>query len=310
MIARAEIEQAFKLCLDRPVGGEDVYRYFTSLASLQDVYSTLFNAPEFRGRLVVNPEEKGSAPQDIEVHAPAETLARMVAHVEATWTRLGETEPHWSVVTDPRFKPQHIAHHGDLYRDYGRLDDERFGFACSRAGIDLSRYESCFELGCGTGRVTEFLARRFRRVIGADISTAHLAQARAALAGCANVSLLHVSRLDELAALPGYDFLYTRIVLQHNPPPVIAVILARLLGGLAPGGAAFVQVPVWIPDYRFRVADYLDGLQIGPMEMHALPQRDLLAIVRDAGCVVRELREDPLGPQFGGISNSLVLEKV
>ena len=103
--------------------------------------------------------------------------------------------------------------------------------------------------------------------------------------------------------------LYSRIVLQHNPPPVIAFILARLLGRLAPGGAAFVQVPVWIPNYRFDVADYLAGLETGPMEMHALPQRELLSIVRNAGCQVRELREDPLGPQFGGISNALVLEK-
>jgi SAM-dependent methyltransferase len=309
MIARAAVEQAFQLCLDRPVGGEDVYRYFTGLGSLQDVYATLFGSPEFRGRLVVIPDERGAAPQDIEVHASPETLARMVAHVEATWTRLGETEPHWSVITEPRFKTEHIAAHSDLYREYGRQDDERFGFACARAGVDLTQFKTCFELGCGTGRVTEFLARRFQHVIGADISTAHLASARAALATVANVSLRHVSRLDDLAALPDYDFLYTRIVLQHNPPPVIAVILTRLLTRLAPGGAAFAQVPVWIPGYRFRVADYLASLQTGPMEMHALPQRDLLTIVRDTGCMIRELREDPLGPQFGGISNTLVLEK-
>jgi SAM-dependent methyltransferase len=157
--------------------------------------------------------------------------------------------------------------------------------------------------------MTEFLAKRFGRVIGADISRAHLAAARLALAEVPNAVLLHVGRLDDLGRLPAYDFLYSRIVLQHNPPPVIAVILARLLTRLAPGGGAYIQVPVWIPDYRFRVSAYLAGLQTGPMEMHALPQRDLLAIVREAGCVIRELREDPLGPQFGGISNTLVLEK-
>jgi len=46
-------------------------------------------------------------------------------------------------------------------------------------------------------------------------------------------------------------------VLQHNPPPLIAMILARLLAGLAPGGVAYFQVPVWLPGYRFRVADLL-----------------------------------------------------
>jgi SAM-dependent methyltransferase len=309
MIPRAAVEQAFALCLRRPVGGEDVYAFFTGLPSLDAVYETLFESPEFRGRLVTKPEEKGFAPQDVEVHAAPDGLAQMVAHVEATWTRLGETEPHWSVITEPRFKSGQIAAHEAVYRDYGRQDDERFGFACARAGVGLSRFGTCFELGCGTGRVTEFLAKRFGRVIGADISHAHLAAARLALADVPNVSLLPVGRLDDLTQLPDYDFLYSRIVLQHNPPPVIAVILSRLLAGLAPGGGAFVQVPVWIPGYRFQVAEYLAGLQTGPMEMHALPQRDLLAIVHGAGCVIRELREDPLGPQFGGISNTLVLEK-
>jgi len=309
MIPRAAVEQAFAVCLRRQVGGEDVYAFFTALPSLDAVYQTLFDSPEFRGRLVTTPEEKGIAPQDVEVHAGPDALGRMVAHVEACWTRLGETEPHWSVITEPRFKAEHIAANQDLFRDYGRQDDERFGFACARAGVDLSRFSTCFELGCGTGRVTAFLAQRFPRVIGADISRPHLAAARLALADVPNVSFLPVSRLDDLAALPAYDFLYSRLVLQHNPPPVITVILARLLAQLAPGGAAFVQVPVWIPGYRFRVADYLSGLQTGPMEMHALPQRELLAIVRDAGCLIRELREDALGPQFGGLSNTLVLEK-
>jgi SAM-dependent methyltransferase len=309
MIPRAAVEQAFALCLRRPVGGEDVYDFFTALPSLDAVYQTLFNSPEFRGRLVTNPEEKGTAPQDVELHTAPEMLNRMVAHVEATWTRLGETEPHWSVITEPRFKADQIAAHEAVYHDYGQQDDERFGFACARAGVDLSRFSTCFELGCGTGRVTAFLAKRFPRVIGADISRPHLAAARLALADVPNVSLLAVSRLDDLAALSQYDFLYTRLVLQHNPPPLIAVILARLLAQLAPGGAAFVQVPVWIPGYRFRLAEYLTGLQTGPMEMHALPQRELLAIVRDAGCLIRELREDALGPQFGGLSNTLVLEK-
>jgi SAM-dependent methyltransferase len=309
MISREAVDQAFALCLRRAVGEEAVYAFFTGLPSLDAVYETLFASPEFRGRLVTNPEEKGFAPQDVEVQAAPDMLSRMMAHVEATWTRLGETEPHWSVITEPRFKAEHIAAHEGVYRDYGRQDDERFGFACARAGVDLGRFGTCFELGCGTGRMTEFLAKRFGRVIGADISRAHLAAARLALAEVPNAVLLHVGRLDDLGRLPAYDFLYSRIVLQHNPPPVIAVILARLLTRLAPGGGAYIQVPVWIPDYRFRVSAYLAGLQTGPMEMHALPQRDLLAIVREAGCVIRELREDPLGPQFGGISNTLVLEK-
>ena len=309
MIDRAEIDRAFEVCLRRAPGGEEAYAFFTSLNALDDVYATLFDSPEFRGRLVPAVADKGAAPLDVEMTAAPDMLARMVAHVEATWTELGNTEPHWSVITEPRFKAAQIDGNRELFREYGRVDDAWFAQACARAGVDLAPLETCFELGCGTGRITEFLARRFARVIAADISQAHLAAARAALSGHANVTLLHVSRLDDLDRLPAFDMLYTRIVLQHNPPPLIAVILSSLLGRLAPGGAAYVQVPVWIPEYRFSVSRYLAGLQTGPMEMHALPQRDLLRIVRQSGCAILELREDPLGPQFGGISNTVVLQK-
>ena len=181
--------------------------------------------------------------------------------------------------------------------------------AAARAGVDLARLHTCFELGCGTGRITEWLAGRFPQVIAADISRAHLDLARAAVAGADNVTLMHLARLEDLAGLPAFDAFYCRIVLQHNPPPVIATILAQVLARLAPGGVGFFQVPVWIPGYRFAAATYLAGLESGPMEMHALPQRTLLAIVEAAGCSVRDLREDPLGPQFGGVSNTLLVEK-
>jgi SAM-dependent methyltransferase len=309
MIDRAEIDRAFQFCLRRAVGSEEAYAFFEGLGTLDSVYDTLFDSPEFRGRLLPPPQDMAVAPVEVDTVATAAELERMVTHVERTWTRLGDTEPHWSVITEPRFKAASFAANQEIFHDYGRQNEAQLGAALARAGLDAARYRTCFELGCGVGRETVWLAQRFAHVIGADISQPHLNAAQAALSGRDNVELLHIGRLGDLAALPPYDLAYCRIVLQHNPPPVITVILAQMLGGLPPGGAAFFQVPVWIPGYRFRVADYLAGLQTGPMEMHALPQRHLLATVERAGCRVLELREDALGPQFGGISNTLLVEK-
>lgn len=308
MIERAEVDRAFELCLRRPVGSVEAYAFFASLETLDAVYATLFDSPEFHGRLVPAPDDKAAARQVVEVTAAPDVLAQMVAHVEATWTQLGESEPHWSVITDPRFKASSIEANREMFRHFGRYDDVQLGQALVRAGVDGSRLQTCLEFGCGTGRMTEFLAQRFPEVIAADISVAHLATARASLPDATNITFLHLARAA-LEQLPPYDMLYSRIVLQHNPPPVIAVILRRLLAGLSPGGVAYLQVPVWLPGYQFRVSDYLAGLRTGPMEMHALPQPDLLAIMREAGCCLLELREDALGPQFGGISNTVVLQK-
>ncbi|MEJ1978969.1 MAG: class I SAM-dependent methyltransferase [Acetobacteraceae bacterium] len=309
MPTRAEIATAFQLCLRREMDDESAYVFFESLDNLEQVYSTLFESPEFRGRLAPPPQLIDSTKVEVEAFATPDDLARMVAHVERTWTRLGETEPHWSVITDPRFKAATFAANEAAFAEHGMSDEQGLAAAASRAGLDLSRYQTCFELGCGVGRITAWLARRFPQVVGVDISTAHLATARAALANAPNVQLRHIATLEALSALPRFDVFYSYIVLQHNPPPVIAAILTRVLERLEPGGIGFFQLPVWIPGYRFRIADYLADLRPDAMEMHALPQRDLLAVVQAAGCRVLELREDPMGLNFGGISNTLLVEK-
>ena len=308
MIEREEIGKAFRICLRREVESEETYAHFAGLDSLDSLYAVIFNSLEFRGRLPLS-RPIGIDPLEIETEASPEALARMVEHVEATWSRLGETEPHWSVLTDPRFKAERFAENHAEYRASGQGDEASLKEAAIRVGIDLSRYLVCLELGCGTGRVTEWLAKRFASVIAVDISRSHLEAARSALSGLSNVTLLNISRINQLTTLPAFDVLYSRIVLQHNPPPVISAILRHLLGALNPGGIAFIQLPVWIDGYKFRVADYLAGISQGPMEMHAFPQRELLTIIQEAQCRVRELREDMLGPQFGGISNTILIEK-
>lgn len=308
-IDRTAIDEAFRLCLRRNVLNEADYDFFSRLASIDEVYATIFDSLEFRGRLAPLQQPIGREKLEVEAEASPEALSQMLAHVESTWTHLGETEPHWSVVTDPRFKADSFEANEALYRETGRQDEAEFAAAANRADIDLGRFHTCLEIGCGTGRVTAWLSQRFAQVIAADISGAHLDVARQALAGAGNISFAHLTSMKMLNALPPYDALYSRIVLQHNPPPVIAIVLEHLLQALSPGGVAFFQVPVWISGYRFRVSDYLQDQSARPMEMHLLPQDRLLAIVQDAGCRVRELREDPLGPQFGGISNTLLVEK-
>ena len=202
MIDREDVDRAFDVCLRRPVGDESTYAFFCGLQSLDEVYTTLCESPEFRGRFIPTPEDMGTGPQPIEVATTPERLQQMIRHVEATWTQLGETDPHWSVITDPMFRAGVFDENRESYRDYGRFDELCMGNALSRAAIDTSRLRTCFELGCGTGRVTEFLAKRFPKVIAADISQAHLAAARTALADFSNVTLLHLARLDALASLP------------------------------------------------------------------------------------------------------------
>src|SRR5436853_398788 len=62
---------------------------------------------------------------------------------------------------------------------------------------------TCFELGCGVGRVTRFLAERFRKVVAADISPGNLEVCKQYLRneGVNNVELLQIKDPIQLTSL-------------------------------------------------------------------------------------------------------------
>jgi SAM-dependent methyltransferase len=230
----------------------------------------------------------------IDTTVDAVALARMLAHVETCWRRLGETEPHWSVLTNSRFKSDRIAETRDEFYASGEGDVRRLLDAANRRGVVLPFQGTCFELGCGVGRLTPWLARSFGHVIATDISESHLALAEQAIrsGGCRNVELRQVNQLEALEQLPMFDCFLSLIVLQHNPPPVIRWLLLIILSKLRIGGVGFFQVPTALPAYSFDAEAYLanppsDGL----MEMHALPLEVVLSTIREAGCELLEVNE-------------------
>jgi hypothetical protein len=99
------------------------------------------------------------------------------------------------------------------------------------------------------------------------------------------------------------------IVLQHNPPPVIALILRRLLRSLNPGGIAFFQVPTYGAEYRFHIQEYLARPLAPEMEMHLIPQSAVFRIAEEAGCSALEVEPDQCTGLPTWISNTFLLQK-
>src|SRR5205807_2338866 len=113
-----------------------------------------------------------------------------------------------------------------------------------------------------------WLAERFPKVIAADISSPHLELAAQAVAdrGLHNVEFLRVASVPELRQLPQFDAFFSMISLQHNPPPVIKLLLDIILRRLRPGGIAYFQVPTQRADFEFDVDAYLGDLETRRME--------------------------------------------
>jgi SAM-dependent methyltransferase len=104
---------------------------------------------------------------------------------------------------------------------------------------------TCIEVGCGPARMTEALAERFDRVIAVDVSPAMLEHARKAVpADHVEFRVVSGDRLDGVDDAVA-DALVCYLVLQHLPTrDAVLTYLSEFGRVLAPGGEAFVQLPV------------------------------------------------------------------
>jgi ubiquinone/menaquinone biosynthesis C-methylase UbiE len=130
--------------------------------------------------------------------------------------------------------------------------EEELAALFGRLGAD-PRGGTCVEVGCGPGRMTAALARRFDRVVGLDVSPAMLERARAAV-DAPNVEFRAVSgtRLDGVED-GSADALVCYLVLQHLPSrAAVLAYLREFARVLAPAGVAFAQLPVLDPGLRPR----------------------------------------------------------
>jgi SAM-dependent methyltransferase len=168
---------------------------------------------------------------------------------------------------------------------------------------------TCLEYGCGTGRLTRCLAEQFKFVIACDISRPHLSIARSKRDSRDDgVQFIRVEKIQAVHDLPSADLLVSVLVLQHNPPPVIAHILDGLLAPIRPGGIAYFQLPTLWRGHHFDVDQYLADAGSG-MEMHVLPQRRVLDIARKNQCHLLEVQADNLIGTMEGVSNTFLLQK-
>jgi SAM-dependent methyltransferase len=307
------VKWAYRLFLDREPESDEVIKIKTQLPSLTALRNEFVASEEFRHRNVVAYRFGGYEPgMAIEEVSSEADLERLFAHIQQSWQRLGEEDPHWSVLTSEEFRTNHIHLSLDKFYASGRNSLERLLKTLARNEIDYHKFESCLEYGCGLGRVTRWLADEFRSVIGYEISQAHLRRAKQYLEQerVTNVTLCHLRSGQDINALPQVDLIYSILVLQHNPPPLIRVILTQFMRSLKKGGAAVFQVPTYREGYHFALDEYLSTRPAAAqMELHVLPQRVIAEIAERENARIVEVFEDVSVGPFSGVSNSFVVQK-
>jgi SAM-dependent methyltransferase len=222
------------------------------------------------------------------------------------WQDWGTVNPLYGILTDPRYR-----HGGDV----GEFLESGEGAVASvlaeveRLGL-APRQHACLDFGCGIGRLTGPLARRFDLALGLDVSAPMLAKARSIHADLANCRF-ELNDTDDLAGRPdaSFDLVLCLFVLQHlDTTRAIESFLGEFVRVLAPGGALVVQLcsqtanhrpplPPWRTRHgaRTRAAIALRRMGVPPgilyrtldwvpeMTMLAIPDERARTVLRDAG---------------------------
>jgi SAM-dependent methyltransferase len=319
MVAETDVILAYRFLMGREPESLDVIKgHANAHATIEDLRREFISSPEFRERAgaEIAAADTGHKslnwpPAAVDVDMDKAGINRIFERIQAEFADLGETEPHWSVVTEDRFKAENIADTEEHFFESGKGVVEQLGFAAARCGVDLSSYRSCFELGCGLGRSTIWLAEQFETVYAGDISPLHLDYARRTMNKFdrTNVTLFLLNDLAPYEELPSFDVFFSIIVLQHNPPPMMKVLLGIILEKLNPGGIAYFQIPTYALNYQFAAENYLTTVHPAKsVEVHCLPQRELFKIISQAGCEILEIREDG-AVGAASISNRILVRK-
>ncbi len=142
------------------------------------------------------------------------------------------------------------------------------------------------EIGCGTGRVTEFMAQDFNEVYGIDISEGMIDQAKIRLKEKNNIQLIPTDGIHMPFSDNFFDFVFSFIVFQHMPSKkIIRKNLEEVARVLVSDGLAKIQVrgiPVakrnWFYGPSFtvdQVQDIVHGLPLNIIKIEGVGSRYL-----------------------------------
>ncbi|WP_299048206.1 methyltransferase domain-containing protein [uncultured Tateyamaria sp.] len=295
--SRELVEACYQTLLGRAAESDDVLRQRARQAlTARQIIDSFIHSPEYKEYQVDRSILDDNLRQEklsIDVDVSDAVRDRLFARVQDEWTRLGESEPHWSVLTANEFRADVFQDHADDFFDTGKLQVTDLRRTASRNGIDIDAYQSCVDFGCGVGRITLPLADLFAQVHGVDVSPGNLGLCAeyARTSGKKNINTILLDTIAALDTVPQCDVLFSLIVLQHNPPPIQVHMLRTLLAKVNPGGLAYFQIPTYLPDYTFVAERYLEQDLMG-MEMHAVPMHKVFGTLRDAGFDLLEVMQD------------------
>ena len=223
------------------------------------------------------------------------------------WERLAEVDAMWAVLTAPDRKGGRWD--VDEFLATGEKEIEHVLGVAESLGRPARRGHA-LDFGCGVGRLTRALGKRFEHALGLDVSSGMVERAQALNADVPACGFRVNDALD-LASLEDdtVDLVYSSIVLQHLPSTRdIERYVGEFLRVTAPDGIVVFGIPSHIPfpwslQPRRRVYALLRRLGVSeewmlrrtpltPMRMTVVPEERVRALLARHGATL--LRTEPI----------------
>ena len=226
------------------------------------------------------------------------------------WDELAALDPYWAILSEPG-KRFNLWDADEFFRTGEEQVDDLL--ANARQLHRPNQWNRALDFGCGVGRLTRALSAHFSKAHGLDISSEMVHKARKLAPDC----FFHVHTEPNLRLFPDsfFDLVYSVIVLQHQPTRAAVLgYIAEFVRVLRPEGLLAFQLPCQIP-LRNRMqfgrrlysllraigahSDFLyHRLHLVPIRMVAIPEKQIVAFIRDCGGHILDVRADTRAGAF------------
>lgn len=164
-----------------------------------------------------------------------------LAQLQKNWETLAQQDPMWAIISDPSKKgrqwdPAAFFQSGEAAINHLFGEIAQLGFSLDRG--------KALDFGCGLGRLTQGICKRFAKTYGIDISPTMVAEA-ARYNRCGSACEYVVNDSNDLRRFDDdtFDFVCSSLVLQHIPPEASRIYIEEFVRVLRPGGVLFFQLP-------------------------------------------------------------------
>lgn len=210
--------------------------------------------------------------------------------LKKTWENLGESNALWAVLSDNK------NWNNDEFFKTGYTEIDKIFKEVKRLNIIIP-INKALDFGCGVGRITQALGKKFNTVIGVDISETMIKQANV-YNKFDNIEFI-LNEKEDLSLFNDneFDFIYSNIVLQHMDNKYSKNYIKEFIRIISKKGLIVFQIPsepAWTWKgilIKILPTQILIKLRKG-MEMNPIKKDDLLKFIENNGGQVIDVVKD------------------